>query len=238
MCFVTGLTPSLRPFVIQQDSKSFAAAVQAARLAQESLTMAAIYRAIGHQHASSVSSPSLKDSPRPFRRWKRSCNPWRSWRYIPPVVAASSQQHRHRYLSAVHAATLDMEPGNAICSETHAAGKNTRRPPWPVITTRNVDVWKCTASPRNATSVRRRAPACRNQQLNRACSNQSIGGIWWSCQGRTHLRIKMFLRLRQILAQGQHPPTRTEIQLWAYIIIDQRNHWKYQSWVTSGHHCL
>lgn len=41
MSFVRGLTPSIRPFVIQQDPKSFSAAVQSARLAQESMAITA-----------------------------------------------------------------------------------------------------------------------------------------------------------------------------------------------------
>lgn len=47
--FVRGLLPSLRPFVIQQDPKTFSAAVQAARLVQESFSMS----------TTSHSSPSI-----------------------------------------------------------------------------------------------------------------------------------------------------------------------------------
>ena len=56
MCFVRGLTPALRPFVIQQDPKTFTAAVQAARLAQESLTVSASPSTVA-----AVSTPSLQD---------------------------------------------------------------------------------------------------------------------------------------------------------------------------------
>ena len=55
MCFVRGLTPALRPFVIQQDPKTFTAAVQAARLVQESLTVSASASTVA-----TVSTPSLQ----------------------------------------------------------------------------------------------------------------------------------------------------------------------------------
>ena len=53
---VRGLTPSLRPFVIQQDPKTFSAAVQAARLVPESMSMATILESTPQAQETSVSS--------------------------------------------------------------------------------------------------------------------------------------------------------------------------------------
>lgn len=91
-CFVRGLTPTLRPFVIQQDPKTFSAAVQSARLAQESLTVStATSTAAASCCTTLTSTPSLQEM---MAEQKKALDAlqeeMKALKATPPVIAAAA----------------------------------------------------------------------------------------------------------------------------------------------------